>query len=79
MVTIPSSLPGHLIDWYWNEVENHLVNTHNVPRDAAKAGIRRFRKRMARHGVGDILYHADADQTAEGIVTGGHIPQPTSP
>ena len=75
MVTIPSSLPGDLIDWYWGEVENELVKTHKIARERAKRGIRRYRKVMARHGVGDILYHADADQTAQGIVNGGHLPK----
>ena len=75
MIAIPSSLPGHLIDWYWDEVEKYLVRTHKVPREKARRGILRYRRALARHGVGDIQYHADADQTALGIVNGGHIPK----
>lgn len=72
MKTIPSNLPGHLIDWYWQKVEDLLVRTHRVPRKAARAGIRKYRRILYRHGVGDILYHADAKDTARGIKTGGY-------
>ena len=72
MKTIPTNLPGHLIDAYWQEVEAELVGAHQLSRDAARAGIDKYRRTMYRHGVGDILYHADAKDTARGIKTGGY-------
>jgi hypothetical protein len=39
---------------------------------AARAGIKKYRTILARHGVGDILYHNDAKKTARGIKSGGY-------
>ena len=73
MKTIPTTLPGHLIDWYWQEVENELVRTYRFTRESAKKGIRRIRRRFYRDGVGDIQYHSDVKQMAQGIKTGGYV------
>jgi hypothetical protein len=70
--TIPTSLPRRLINAYWQEVKTLLVQTHQVSTEAARNGIRRYRRMLARGGVGDMVYHADAKDTAAGIMTGGY-------
>ena len=72
MKTIPTNLPGHLIDWYWQEVEKELVQTHQLTSEAARRGIRKYRRALHRVGVGDILYHDDYKFTAQGIKNGGY-------
>lgn len=72
MKTIPTSLPGHLIDWYWREVEAELVRTHHLSPAAARGGIDKYRRVLARDGVGDMIYHADVKETARGIKVGGY-------
>ena len=74
MKTIPTSLPGHLIDWYWDQVEVHLVKSYRVTRASARAGIRKYRTALARCGVGDMVYHADAKDTARGVHDGEYLP-----
>jgi hypothetical protein len=72
MKTIPTNLPGHLIDWYWQEVEDKLVRAHGVDRYAARTGIDKYRRALHRVGVGDIQYHEDAKKTARGFKTAGY-------
>jgi hypothetical protein len=71
--TVPTSLPGHLIDSYWEEVEVLLVKRFRASRADARSGIDKYRKAMTQHGVGDLLYHAGAEETARGIRDGGYL------
>lgn len=69
-----SQFPQHLIDWYWNHVEERLVTVHAVDRDDAKVGIQRFRDALAEFGVCDMQYHAGHEETADDIKAAGYLP-----
>lgn len=72
MKTIPTNLPGHLIDAYGQTVADELVRVHGLTQRAARTGIRRYRRALYRVGVGDIRYHADARDTGRGIKEAGY-------
>jgi hypothetical protein len=63
-------LPQPLIEQYWQEVENELVERYHHSRASATQGIAEYRRRLAVHGVGDMAYHASAHSAAEVVDAG---------
>jgi hypothetical protein len=63
-------LPEPLIEQYWLEVQNELVEHYHHSRPKAVHGVAEYRGRLAGHGVGDMAYHASAHSAAEVIDAG---------
>lgn len=60
-------LMDHLAHGYWNDVQKRLIEKHGLSAPNAIAAISDFRSRLAKHDVGEIIYHEDAWRIAESI------------
>jgi hypothetical protein len=68
-----------MIQEFWAEVENLLVEKYHTPRSAAREDIRQYRERLASHGVTMLLYNAGEERIAEAIHNGGFRTPPPRP
>jgi hypothetical protein len=60
-------LPGHLIVEYWAEVRRRLLEDRKLPDETARCYIAEYQRRLASHGVGDMIYHTDPEDSAAAI------------
>lgn len=61
------TLPGHLIDAYWDDVTNELLK-HDFTQTEARSRIAAHRRQLAEVGVDEWIYHWDAIDTAKSIL-----------
>lgn len=70
-----SRLPRTVTEGYWAEVRRVLRSSHRLSPIAASRGVAKYRRCLNRDGVGDVIYHSDVTETANGIVRGGYAAQ----
>lgn len=72
-----SELPKDVMQGYWRSVLQLLHTRHNLSEAKARRAIRVYQSVLACNGIGDILYHATPEETAIGVIQGGHAQDPT--
>ena len=74
MATPHSNLSKKVTQGYWAQVRRVLRTRHKLSLTAAQHGINNYQATLAKIGVGDEIYHAQIDETVQGIVRGGYLP-----
>jgi hypothetical protein len=67
----PNTLPVEQIHAFWAEVEENLRSRHHLKGDRPVRAILRYRNEIER--VGAILYHRNAEDVADDIVSGEYV------
>ncbi len=73
MATPHSSLSKRVTQGYWVAVRQLLQKQYQLPSATAKRAVATYQAALEKISVGDEIYHAPIEETAEGIVTGGYV------
>ena len=60
-------LPKRVTEGYWKAVLELLDKKHNLSPSATKTAVLGYREKLNKNGVGEVIYHAPAEETAQGI------------
>ncbi len=65
-----SELPLYVVKGYWIAVRKLLRFEHGYKLHEAVKSVKAYQAALKRLKVGDMIYHANIEETAQGIVNG---------
>lgn len=63
-------LPAHLVVEFWDAVRRELRSRHQLTDADARTAVGRFQDALARHHVGDLIYHREPESVADTVAGG---------
>lgn len=65
-----AKLPLKFTNGYWLAVRKVLRFKHGYKLHEAVKSVKVYQLELKKAGIGDIVYHSDVEETAQGIVNG---------
>ena len=66
-----NTLPVEQVHAFWRDVEDHLRSRHHLKGDQPVRAILRYRNEIER--VGSMVYHRNAGDVADDIISGEYV------